>query len=155
MKTLTKIAGLAIAVLVVGSASAVDLTPVPEAPGTLFLPGQPMPAIPMNGQPMPGEMVYVDSPGEPLFQAVKYVDKHEMHPCAVTKIVRVNNPCLGKHSCNTCCEPECVYIQICIPPCGCETVRCRKHGDRVRYDYGKYAVDVRVKKGFIVVDYQK
>ena len=68
------------------------------------------------------------------------------------KIIKVNVPCAGRKDC---CE-SCVYIEICVPPCACdEKVRCRRKGDRVRYDYGKYAVDVRVKKGFIVVDYQK
>ena len=94
--------------------------------------------------------IHYDTAPAPLFQCVKYVDKHEMHPCAVPKIIRVNNPCAD----DGCCEPQCVYIQICVPPCGCETVKCRRRGNRVRYDYGKYAVDVRVKKNRIVVDYQ-
>lgn len=145
MTKLMRFAGLALAVLVVVPASARDITPIPEPAGTLFVPGQPVPA----------SEVYVDAPAEALFQCVKYVDKHEMHPCAVPKIIQVNDPCACKDKCNACCAPQCVFIQICVPPCGCETVRCRKHGDRVRYDYGKYAVDVRVKKGFIVVDYQK
>lgn len=96
--------------------------------------------------------VYVESAPEPLFTRVKYVDKREMHPCAVTKIVRVNDPC----ACKTGCSPKCVYIAICVPPCDCEEdIRCRRAGDRVRYDYGKYKVDIRVRRGFIVVDYQK
>lgn len=147
MKHLMKLAALSLAIVVAGPVSAVDLTPIPAAPGTI-LPA-PQPHIVADGP------VYVDAAPEPLFECVKYVDKHEMHPCAVPKIIRVNNPCLGKHDCNSCCEPPCVYIQICVPPCGCEEVKCKKQGDKVRYDYGKYAVDVRVKKGFIVVDYQK
>lgn len=147
MKHLMKLAGLSLAIIAAAPVSAVDLTPIPAAPGTI-LPA-PQPHI------VPDGPVYVDAAPEPLFECVKYVDKHEMHPCAVPKIIRVNNPCLDKHNCNSCCEPPCVYVQICVPPCGCEEVKCKKHGDKVRYDYGKYAVDVRVKKGFIVVDYQK
>lgn len=145
MKNVFKLGALSLAVLIAGPVSAIDLTPVPAAPGTVF-------------GPSPGEVVhgpvYVDAAPEPLFTAVKYVDRHEMHPCAVTKIVRVNDPCACKDRGN-CCGPKCVYIEICVPPCGCEEVKCRRHGDRVRYDYGKYAVDVRVRKGYIVVDYQK
>ena len=99
--------------------------------------------------------IHMDAAPEPLFTRVKYVDKREMHPCAVPKIIRVNDPCACNDPCDSCCGPQCVYIQICVPPCDCETVTCRRNGDRVRYDYGKYAVDIRVKKGRIVVDYQK
>lgn len=106
---------------------------------------------PFHGEIVPGP-VYVEAAPEPLFTRVKYVDKREMHPCAVTKIVRVNDPCARKGACGE----KCVYIQICVPPCDCEEdIRCRRRGDRMRYDYGKYKVDIRVRKGYIVVDYQK
>ena len=36
----------------------------------------------------------------------------------------------------------------------CELISCRRNGDRIRYDYGKYAVDVRIKRDHIEVDYQ-
>ncbi len=88
-----------------------------------------------------------------LFHCVKYKDLDEMAPCAVPKIIQVKDPCACDDPCN-CCGPKCVYIKICVPPCGCERVRVRHGGDRVRYDYGEYAVDVRVKKGYIEVDYQ-
>ena len=147
MKHKMTLAGLSLAFLIAGSASAEELMPIPAAPGTIL----PAPQAPIVDAP-----VYVDSAPAPLFTNVKYVDKREMHPCAVPKIIMVNDPCVCKDKCNSCCAPpQCVYIQICVPPCGCEHVKCKRDGDRVRYDYGKYAVDVRVKKGFIVVDYQK
>ena len=43
---------------------------------------------------------------------------------------------------------------ICVPPCGCETVKVSKDGRKVTYDYGKYSIDIRVKKDHIEVDYQ-
>lgn len=99
--------------------------------------------------------IYVDQAPIPLFTKVKYVDLREKHPAAVTKIVAVNNPCKGPRFCDTCAD-DCVYIEICVPPCPCnEDVKCRRGGDRVRYDYGKYKVDIRVRRGYIVVDYQK
>lgn len=88
-----------------------------------------------------------------LFNCVKYKDHDEMAPCAIPKIIQVKDPCACNDPCN-CCGPKCVYIKICVPPCGCERIKVRKNGDRVRYDYGDYAVDVRVKKGYIEVDYQ-
>lgn len=85
-----------------------------------------------------------------LFTRVKYTDLHEKSPCAVSKIIMVKNPCRK----DSCCEPDMVCIEICVPPCACEDVRCRSFGNRIRYDYGKYAVDVRIKRGYIQVDYQ-
>ena len=148
MKRFTRLAGLCLAAIVAVPAMAIDLTPVPAIPGSPF-------GAPVGEYIVQSGAIYMDAAPEPLFTNVKYVDKHEMHPCAVSKIIRVNDPCNCKHACN-CCGPKCVYIEICVPPCGCdETIKCRRDGDRLRYDYGKYAVDVRVKKGHIVVDYQK
>ena len=143
MSKLMKLAGAMLAVVIAGPAFAVDLTPVPVIPG--LVPAAPAP-----------EAVPLDEAPEELFECVKYVDRHEMHCCAVEKIIKVNDPCAVKCKRNCCCceEPKCVYIKICVPPCGCEQIRCRRDGDRIRYSYGKYAVDVRVKKGYIVVDYQ-
>jgi hypothetical protein len=126
MKSIAKFVSMAMGLFLVGSVTAApqDLYPIAETAGTF-----------------------------PLFQCVKYTDTHEMSPCAVTKIIAVNDPCACNDPCN-CCGPKCVYIQICVPACACERVSSRRHGDRVRYDYGKYAVDVRVKKGYIEVDYQ-
>ena len=145
MKRLIQLACICLAVCIAAPAHATDLTPIPAQPGAVFGPS-------VGGHIVDGA-VYVDAAPEPLFTRVKYVDQREMHPCAVPKLIRVNDPCACKNPCS-CCGPKCVYIQICVPPCGCEDVRCRRQGDRLRYDYGKYAVDVRIKKGYIVVDYQ-
>lgn len=131
MNLFARLSGACLA-LVVGSSSflnAQELAPVPEHPS------------------------FVSTAPTALFTNVCYKDLREMSPCAVEKIIRVNDPCACECECN-CCEPKCVYIRICVPPCGCEEVTCRRDGDRVRYDYGKYAVDVRVKDGYIEVDYQ-
>jgi hypothetical protein len=88
-----------------------------------------------------------------LYCNVKYKDLNEMAPCAVPLVIEVKDPCACNDPCH-CGEPACVHIEICVPSCGCPVITCSKNGDRIRYDYGKYAVDVRVKKGFIEVDYQ-
>jgi hypothetical protein len=87
-----------------------------------------------------------------LYCNVKYKDLNEMAPCATPLIIEVKDPCACHDACG-CCTPPCVHVKICVP-CGCPVITCSKNGDRIRYDYGKYAVDVRVKKGFIEVDYQ-
>lgn len=94
------------------------------------------------------------APAVPMFHAVKYKDCDEKSPCAKPKIIVVKNPCYDPCDPCKCGQPECVAIEICVPTCGCELVSCRKNGDRVRYDYGKYAIDVRIKKDYIEVDYQ-
>lgn len=90
-----------------------------------------------------------------LFNCVKYKDLDEMAPCAKPRIIQVPDPCPSQ-CCDpcACCQPRCVYIQICVPPCGCEEVKTNKSGDRIKYDFGEYSVDVRIKKGYIEVDYQ-
>ncbi len=128
MRSVAKLMSLAAAFVVAGAVMADHHQPVPA--------------------PVPDAGAAVE-----LFHCVKYKDLDEMSPCAVPKIVSVKDPCACCDPCG-CCGPKCVYIQICVPPCGCEEVTCRKDGDRVRYDYGKYAVDIRVKDGYIEVDYQ-
>jgi hypothetical protein len=129
-------------VVVNNAAGAQELQPVPEL--------YPVPEVPMM-EAVHGD--FVVSEAIPLYTNVKYTDRNEMAPCAVSKIIAVKDPCATRRDIN-CCGPQCVYIEICVPTCGCELISCRRHGDRIRYDYGKYAVDVRVKKGFIEVDYQ-
>jgi hypothetical protein len=47
-----------------------------------------------------------------------------------------------------------VNVSICVPPCGCPPkITCRKDGAYVKYDYGKYRVEITSKKGVVVVDY--
>lgn len=107
--------------------------------------------------PMPEPMAPVAAGGPvELFHCVKYVDKDEMAPCAKPMIVEVRDPCWKPDPCNPCCKPPCVKVQICVPECSCcpPEIKCSKDGKNVRYDFGKYAVDIRGKKGYIEVDYQ-
>lgn len=143
-----------------GSANAGQILPIPD-PG-------PVPAVPHVGgipiysptpiRPAPGVPIPIYShpapltaitPAAPTFTRVKYKDLHEKSPCSQVKLIRVKNPCK-----RCCTDPDCVTIKICVPGCGCERVKVRSGGKRVNYDYGKYEVDVRVKNGYIEVDYQ-
>lgn len=132
MKNLVKVMAVCFGVSILGSVSAQEHppAPVPEHPYVHELSA---------------------APAIPMFHRVKYKDLDEMSPCAQPKIIIVKNPCADP--CNA-CQPDCVAIQICVPTCGCELISCRRNGDRIRYDYGKYAVDVRIKKDHIEVDYQ-
>lgn len=151
MKMICKLSSFAVAMMVAATSFG-QVTPVPDA----HFQGEVVHA-PMHGPIVMGDVahghnsIYCDSCSEPLFTKVKVVDRREMHPCAVKKIIRVNSPCPDAG----CCGPQCVFIEVCAPPCECEEdIRCRRNGDRLSYDYGKYGFDIRVKKGFIVVDYQ-
>ena len=144
MKSLARLCSVC-AVLLAGVAQAQELIPIPDMQ---------IPAVPYgnSGIETGEEVIFVDPVvyTGTLFTRVKYTDVHEMSPCAAPKIITVKNPCAG----DSCCEPQTVCIEICVPTCGCEEVTCRRFGNRIRYDYGKYAVDVRIKRGYIQVDYQ-
>lgn len=80
----------------------------------------------------------------PLYCNVKYKDERNIAPCAVPTIVMVPDPC------NDC---ACVAVQICVPPCETACVKVKKCGHKVKYDYGKYAVEITSARGRVVVDY--
>jgi len=81
----------------------------------------------------------------------RYRRLHNIHPCAVKKVVSVIDPCFDPRSC---CKPKCVKVAICVPPCGCVKVRVSHDGRRVKYDYGKYEVRITSRHGKITVDYK-
>jgi hypothetical protein len=159
---------------VVGVAMAMSAPAMASGPslfGSSMWLGQAPPPAPAGEAPKPMPMAAAPEQVE-LFQCVKYVDLHEMAPCAVPMIIQVKDPC-WKPCCDpcSCCPPvpKCVNICICVPkqccqpccdPCGgcCPPpgpkVCCRRNGTRICYDYGKYEIDIRVKKGYIEVDYQ-
>lgn len=111
-----------------------------------------------------------------LYECVKYEDLDHIAPCAEVKIVKVLDPCWKPDPCACCQQPRCVYVKICVPKeqapccapkpsccapkpaCGCHKdhgpkVTCKNNGAYTKYDYGKYRVEIRVKNGWVVVDY--
>lgn len=162
MINFTRIASLSLALTIAAAATADGFLQIPPTPDMQFSGSHesaPIYAdqsyadpIYSEGTLLPGSVVHYDHAPIALYPNVKYKDNRKAHPCAVKKIIQVNDPCGHANACG----PECVFIEICVPPDCCnEKVRCRRHGDRLRFDYGKYKVDVRVKKGYIVVDYSK
>jgi hypothetical protein len=73
--------------------------------------------------------------------------------------------CVPKKKVCTCCKPappSCCAPKapVCCPKpkCGCDKdklrkVTCRSNGKYTKYDYGKHRIEIRVKNGYIEVDY--
>ena len=91
------------------------------------------------------------APAIPMFERVRYVSERKKAPDAVTKVIVIKDPTQRRAAA---ADPErCVAIEICVPPCECEKVTPNKSGNRIRYNYGKYGVEVRIKNGRVVVAY--
>lgn len=134
-------------------APAADLqAPQPGAPP---LPGAP-PEPAGGNNPTPPAATSVK-----LYHCVKYEDLHHIAPCAVPKIVAIVDPCYKPcrvkrcGCCRPCAPPPppCVYVKICVPKCGCPRVKVSRDGKRVKYDYGKYEVELASRNGKVYVDY--
>jgi hypothetical protein len=130
----------------------------PPAPGIegMVPPGPTSPSlqpVPDMGPAAAGGPPIVLAPGATLYPRVKYHDKRHIAPCAVPMVVAVRDPCAKRDPCAACGPPRCVLVEICVPPCGTPKI-CTKHdGAKVRYDYGRYAVNITSRHGIIVVDY--
>ena len=92
------------------------------------------------------------APAVPLYPRVKYKDRHHIAPCAVPMCVAVRDPC-DRHDHCSCGPPKCVLVEICVPPCGAPVITSKHDGSKVRYDYGKYAVNITSRHGVVVVNY--
>lgn len=103
----------------------------------------PVPHGPQPLEPIPGDAF-------PLFHRVKYEDRDNIHPCAVPIIVPVQDPCADP--CKS-CGPQCVYVEICVPPHCTPEIKYSKGGRKVKYDYGEYTVELESKRGVVYVDY--
>ena len=90
--------------------------------------------------------------GVPLYTNIKIDDPDNIAPCAVPKIVQVLDPCPRNDGCGS-CGPQCVFVQIFVPPGQCERVSVSRNGHKVKYKYDDYQVEVESKKGYIEVDY--
>jgi hypothetical protein len=143
---------------VISSCVVVMIAAVATAGGPLLVqaPIEPTPAL----TPMPapgGEPVVASGAAIPLFECVRYKDECNIAPCAVPQIVTVKDPCDVCDPCNPCAAPKCVAVQICVPPCSpCPPkITCKRGGEYVKYDFGKYRVEITSRKGKVTVDYDK
>jgi hypothetical protein len=104
--------------------------------------------------PTPEPMAAPAAGADGLYHCVKYKDLDNVPCCAKPMIVEVTDPCWKPDPCNPCCKAPCVKVQICVPDQCCPPkVKCSKDGKHVSYDFGKYSVDVRSKKGYVEVNY--
>jgi len=85
-----------------------------------------------------------------VYRNVIYRAERNIHPCAVPMIVQVPDPCAKSASC---CAPVCVNVKVCVPPCDEPEVKCRRHGNKMILDFGKYKVDITSVRGKIIVRY--
>lgn len=113
-------------------------------------PLSPVPEIQYSG-PV-GQLPVVTTVDATLFPNVRYRSTRNIAPCAVPIIVQVPDPCTPRDRCCNTPRP-CVNVEICVPNCGCPKVCVTRHGNKTRYDYGKYAVNIVTLNGRIVVDY--
>jgi hypothetical protein len=121
----------------------VTVVPMPEA----AQPGMPGP-LAAGGPPLPL------GPPPVLYSRVKYKDRRHIAPCAVPMYVAVRDPC-ERHDRGACGPPKYVMVEICVPPGACPKITYRHDGDRVRYDYGKYAVNITSRHGVVFVNYDR
>ncbi len=152
---------------VVAPASHLVVPPTPKKPRTTYRPELPpdpqivQPPVvvpPVVDQPVVGEQPVIidyeplaEAPTIQMFEKVRYTGKRKVAPNAVTKLVIIRDPSQPKRTAPTC--RNCVAIEICVPPCACESIKANKAENVVRYNYGKYGVEVRIKKGRVVVQY--
>lgn len=128
-----------------GGPSFGQIPPVPGQEGTVL---HPMADPAYDGTTysvVSPDAAYVTSPSVALFECVNYRREKDIAPCAVPKIVSVQDPC------NPC---QCVCVKICVPPCSCgEEIKVRRGGSKVIYDYGKYSVEITSSRRGITVTY--
>lgn len=125
------------------------------------------PAVPMESYPpapsypqgfaYPPGMEYPVHPGmpiegAPLFTRVKIDDPEKMHPCAVPMVVQVLDPFAPRHPCHS-CGPQCVYVQIMVPPGQVPRIKLDRGGRKVKYKFADSQIEVETKDGYIEVDY--
>lgn len=171
MTTLTKFAALA-AVLTAGIStsqaepparellslqlSGPEVLQAPVQPGTIAPPQITAPVVPAPAPPaeldgIPQTAIPEPAPRLVLFRKVKYEDLDNVHPHAIHRVVAVPDPCVDpRHHVG---PIPCVYVLIAVPPYGRPEIDVSHHGREIEFDYGEYEVDIEVKKGYIVVNY--
>ena len=152
-----------------------DYAPPPPAPAIETAPPAAMPPaagptvmmpVPQSAQPLPeaappvmvgpatGGAPVAIAPAVALYPNVRYKDRRHIAPCAVPMCVAVRDPC-ERHDRCSCGPPKCVMVEICVPPCGTPRITSKHDGTKVRYDYGKYAVNITSRHGVVVVNYDR
>jgi hypothetical protein len=125
--------------------------PLPEAAGPV--PVGPAPSV-YAAPGVVGGPLTPSAPAVALYANVKYRDRRYIAPCAVPICVAVRDPC-ERHDRCACGPPKCVMVEICVPPCGNPKITSKRDGSKVRYDYGKYAVNITSRHGVVVVNYDR
>ncbi len=111
------------------------------APGTLSPEGAPgyLPPQSFPQGPLPGELEPVV-----LYPHVRIRDPHRAHPLGVPTIIPVPDP---RDHCRV------VYVEVCVPPCPCLSFWHNRRGTRAEYDFGRYEIDIILRRGMVIIDY--
>jgi hypothetical protein len=80
-----------------------------------------------------------------LYSRVRIHDRLRKHPLSTPVIIPVPDPRRGSDAC--------VYVEVCLPPCDVQQIRCSRSGNRLVYDFGQYAVVLTSRLGVVHVDY--
>lgn len=113
-------------------------------PATLSAPGALHPEVIEPG------IIYEEPIPVPIYRNVRYRQERNIHPNAVKTIVSAPNPTWDPR--DPLC-PKCVFVEICIPPCELPCAEVRRSGRMYKYDFGKYEVDLIIRRNYILVDY--
>jgi hypothetical protein len=127
---------------VLGQPVSSEVVPVPDQPGVVTPSPDPAVSGPVVSGPVIGGPV-IDGAPIAMYGNVRYKDRKNIHPCAVPTIVQVPDPC------NPAC---CVGVEVCLPP-GEPCVTTARGGRKVKYDYGKYGVEIVARGRRLIVDY--
>jgi|GEM_PF-1389478 hypothetical protein len=130
-----------------------ELSPTPDPlysqPHTTQYQPTPTPDPAFSAYPVPMQSYPVVAQPLELFPDVRYRAQRNIAPCAVPSIIQVPNPCIKDRCCKTC-----VNVEVCVPPCEAKKICVTRDGNKVRYDYGRYAVVVKVVGNHVVVHYE-
>ena len=112
-----------------------------------------VPQIPVVPQPAPvmhhiGQIV--DCP-VPLATCVRVEDACNIAPNAVPVVVAVRDPNLPPHY-NGCVESV-IYVEVCVPPCPLQQLVISPCKSRIKMDFGDYQVELKSRRGMVVIDY--
>ncbi len=150
MKKLAMVVVCGLASAAVAADRPYGLTPVLGQPTLSQLPPAPGPvpdttySVPTLAPAVSGPVYAMPVATAALYGNVRVKDRRNIAPCAVPTVVQVPDPC------NDGC---CVNVEICVPPCEKPCIKTSRCGKKVKYDYGKYAVEITSARGKVTVDY--
>lgn len=82
----------------------------------------------------------------PVYPHVRVKDARNIAPGAVPRLIAIRDP-------RDRWSHQCVFVEVCMPPCDCHDISVSRDGRRVKYDFGDYEIEVTSRNGLVTVDY--